>query len=111
MVPIHDHDNDHDDQQRSSPQKSSIELELEDLQNRYALIEALIARNQAQLDSFVNEQEQWESLEPEEQQRLASKEHVEARMEFLAEQLIQLWMGQKSLDGWGTSRRISITSW
>ncbi len=79
--------------------KSPVELEMEELQERYALIEALEARNEAQLESFVDERDQWESLEPEERELLQSKEILESRMEILTEQLVQLWMGQKSMEG------------
>lgn len=79
--------------------KSNLELELEDLQNRLALIEALEERNKAQIESFVDEQDQWESLEPEEQELLQSKQDTIDRMELLAEQLVLGWMGQKSLEG------------
>jgi hypothetical protein len=71
------------------------ELEVEQLQERLTWIEALEARNQAQLESFVDVQDQWDSLEPEERQLLESKQ----KMEILAEELVQLWMGQKSMDG------------
>ena len=54
-----------------------------DMQNRYALIKALMARNQAQLRSFGNE---YESLDSEKQQLLASKKQVAVTLEFLAEQ-------------------------
>jgi hypothetical protein len=79
--------------------KSGVEEELERLQAQLSWIEALEARNEAQLDSFVDEQDQWNSLEDEERILLESKESTTQRMEVLAEQLIQLWMGQKSMEG------------
>jgi hypothetical protein len=82
-----------------SSTQSPLELELQELQQRYMWIEALEERNAAQLPSFIDEQHQWESLEPEEQLLLQHKPMIEARMQELAEQLIQLWMGQKSRDG------------
>lgn len=86
-----------EDEDESAP--SPLEQELEDLSQQLALIEALEARNEAQLDSFVDEEDQWNSLEPEEQVMLDSKATIEARMEVLAEEMVQLWMGQKSMDG------------
>lgn len=86
-----------EDEEESAP--SPLEQELEDLSQQLALIEALEARNEAQLDSFVDEEDQWNSLEPEEQVMLDSKATIEARMEVLAEEMVQLWMGQKSMDG------------
>lgn len=76
-----------------------IEEELENLQQQLALIEALEQRNEAQLDSFVDEQDQWESLEPEEQDLLRSKDEIVERMDQITTELLQLWMGAKSQDG------------
>jgi hypothetical protein len=76
-----------------------IEQEIERLQNQLALIEALEARNEAQLESFIDHQDQWDSLEEEERQLLQSKDAILQRMEVLSEELIQMWMGQKSMDG------------
>ena len=87
------------EKEKERTQKTSFEIEWDELQERLSLMEALEARNEAQLDSFVDAQDQWDSLEPEERELLESKPQVEARMEVLAEQLVQLWMGQKSLDG------------
>ena len=53
-----------------------IESSLEVLQAQLTYIEALEERNKAQLDSFVDEQDQWESLEPFEQELLLSKNAV-----------------------------------
>jgi chromosome segregation ATPase len=78
---------------------SPIEQEIERLQNQLALIEALEARNEAQLESFIDHQDQWDSLEEEERQLLQSKDAILQRMEVLSEELIQMWMGQKSMDG------------
>ena len=76
-----------------------IEEELENLQQQLALIESLEQRNEAQLDSFVDEQDQWESLEPEEQDLLRSKDEIVERMDQITTELLQLWMGAKSQDG------------
>merc|ERR1712232_470549 len=95
LIPSDDHEdtirtNEHDDD------KSPVEIRLEKLQEQLALIEALEARNLSQIDSFVDEEHQWDSMEPEERALLESKSSVENQMELLAEQLVQLWMGQKS---------------
>ena len=60
-----------------------IPTTLEELQVQLSYIEALEERNKAQLDSFVNEQDQWESLEPFEQELLLSKEEVLKQIEKL----------------------------
>ena len=79
--------------------KTVIEMELERLQEQLSLIEALEARNEAQLDSFVDKEDQWNSLENEERTLLESKDAVVQRLDILGEQLVQLWMGQKSMEG------------
>jgi hypothetical protein len=79
--------------------KSGIEAELGRLQEQLSLIEALEARNKAQLDSFVDEEDQWNSMEKEERNLLKSKDSIDEKMEFLTEQMIMLWIGQKSQDG------------
>eukprot|EP00527_Entomoneis_sp_CCMP2396_P008606 CAMPEP_0198154620 /NCGR_PEP_ID=MMETSP1443-20131203/68694_1 /TAXON_ID=186043 /ORGANISM="Entomoneis sp., Strain CCMP2396" /LENGTH=257 /DNA_ID=CAMNT_0043821301 /DNA_START=14 /DNA_END=787 /DNA_ORIENTATION=- len=84
---------------KEDEEKSKIEEELERLQEQFALIEALEARNEAQLDSFVNEQYQWESIEEEERILLESKACVLERMEQITSELLQMWMGAKSIDG------------
>lgn len=76
-----------------------IEEELERLQEQLALIEALEQRNEAQLDSFVDEQDQWDSLESEEKDLLQSKDEILKRMDQITTELLQLWMGAKSQDG------------
>ena len=63
------------------------------------LIEALEERNKSQLESFVDEQDQWESLEEEERQLLLQKDEITQRMEAIAEELVQIWMGSKSMEG------------
>ena len=78
---------------------SPIEQEIERLQDQLAPIEALEARNEAQIESFIDQQDQWDSLEEEERQLLQSKDAILQRLEVLAEELIQMWMGQKSMDG------------
>lgn len=87
------------DERGESTSNNNIEAELERLQQQLSLIEALEARNEAQLDSFVDKDGQWDSLGEEEKVLLESKESIIHEMEILAEQLVQLWMGQKSIDG------------
>lgn len=79
--------------------QSGIEEELEGLQEQMSLIEALEERNKAQLESFLDEEDQWNSLEEYEKNLLNSKDQIMERMDLLAEQMIMLWMGQKSQDG------------
>ena len=57
------------------------------LQSQLSLIEALEERNKAQLDSFVDEQDQWDSLEEEEQELLLQKNAIVARIEELSKEL------------------------
>ena len=77
----------------------AIQQELERLQNQLSIIEALEERNKAQLESFIDEEDQFNSMEEEERDLLKSKDSVIEQMELLTEQLIMLWMGQKSQDG------------
>lgn len=93
------HQTDGSDEGESSGQKSGIEDELETLQEQLSLIEALEERNKSQLESFVDEEDQWNSMDDYEKELLNSKEKVVERMDLLAEQMIMLWMGQKSQDG------------
>ena len=79
--------------------KNGVEEELEMLQQKLNLIEALEERNKAQLDSFVDEEDQWDSLEDYEKELLESKAEVLERMETITEELLQLWMGAKSMEG------------
>lgn len=77
----------------------AIQQELERLQDQLSIIEALEERNKAQLESFIDEEDQWNSMEEEEREFLKSKDSVIEQMELLTEQLVMLWMGQKSQDG------------
>ena len=79
--------------------KTIIELELERLQQNLALIEALEERNRAQLDSFIDEEDQWNSLEDDERELLESKDSTIEHLDKLTEELLRLWMGAKSMDG------------
>ena len=50
------------------------------LQNTLSYIEALEKRNTAQIYSFVDEEDQWESLEPYERELLSSKKEISKRL-------------------------------
>lgn len=76
-----------------------VAQEMNNLKYQISLIEALEERNKAQLDSFVDEQDQWESLEEHERKLLSSKRRLEDRMEELVSELVNDWIGRKSLDG------------
>ena len=80
-------------------EKTSLEEELDRLQQTLTSIEALEERNKAQLDSFIDEEDQWNSLEDFERELLRSKKEVTERMEKMAEELMQLWIGAKSMEG------------
>ena len=85
--------------ENESEEVSPIEIELERLQQILTSIEALEERNKAQIDSFIDEQDQWESMDESERQLLESKTDVEKQMEKMTEELMQMWMGAKSMDG------------
>lgn len=76
-----------------------ISNEIEQLENQLSLIEALEQRNEAQIDSFVDKDDQWDSLEEEERELLQSKQGVQERLEVLVSELVNSWMGQKSMEG------------
>lgn len=83
----------------SNDSTPSLESELEHLQQQLQYIKALEERNLAQLESFVDEQDQWDSLEESERQLMSSKASIEIRIEELLSDLVNDWMGQKSMDG------------
>ena len=87
------------DWNQKSHEKTSLEEELDRLQQTLTSIEALEERNKAQLDSFVDEEDQWNSMEEFERELLQSKDEVVERMEKMAEELMQMWMGAKSMEG------------
>jgi hypothetical protein len=87
--------NSQEDDQPTNP----IEEELDRMQNTLSTIEAIEERNKAQLDSFVDEEDQWDSLEEYERELLQSKEAVVQRMDTMAEELLQMWLGTKSIEG------------
>lgn len=76
-----------------------IQHVLDDLQYQLSLIEALKGRNRAQLDSFVNANDQCVSLSADEKALLNSKDALEDRLEEIIADLINSGMGWKSLDG------------
>lgn len=65
----------------------------------YTHLLSLKERNRAQLESFVDEEDQWQSLEQDERDLLKSKGAITQKMEELAEELVLLFMGQKLRDG------------
>lgn len=67
-----------------------ITQEIEFLQQQLSLIEAIEQRNESQLDSFVDFQDQWDSLEEEERQLLQSKVELEDRLEQLTSELVNM---------------------
>jgi len=75
--------------------QTGIEEELERLQNQLSLIEAIEERNRAQLESFVDEKDQWGSLEEDERVLLGSKDSILEKMEVLSEEIVMLFIGQK----------------
>eukprot|EP00804_Cyclotella_cryptica_P006929 CCRYP_007068-RA/>CCRYP_007068-RA protein AED:0.34 eAED:0.34 QI:0/-1/0/1/-1/1/1/0/88 len=77
----------------------SIKEEIGFLQHQLTYIEALEERNKAQLDSFVNEQDQWDAMEEDERKLLRSKSDIEERLEHMTSELITLWIGGKSMEG------------
>ena len=54
----------------------NAEMSLEQLQNDFALIEAIEERNRAQQYSFIDEQDQWESMEENDRQLLLKKDSI-----------------------------------
>jgi hypothetical protein len=59
------------------------EILISSLQNALCSIEALEERNTAQIESFIDEKDQWESLELYEQELLSSKEEILKRLSEL----------------------------
>jgi hypothetical protein len=78
---------------------NAIAIEMESLQQQLTFIEALEERNKAQIDSFIDEQDQWNSMEEHERQLLQSKVKIEKRLEQLTSELVALWIGEKSIEG------------
>lgn len=78
---------------------TGIEEELEKLQNQLTLIGALEERNAAQIYSFIDEEDQWNAMEEWERELLSSKEALTQRMEQLTEELVLMFMGEKTKNG------------
>lgn len=76
-----------------------ITREIDYLQQQMTLVEAIEERNKAQLDSFVDEEDQWESMDEEEQELLSNKSKFEDRLEKLTSELVNMWMGGKAMEG------------
>ena len=53
------------------------------------------------VDSFVlvDVQDQWDSMEEEERRLLQSKADIERRLEQMTSELVNMWMGGKSMEG------------
>lgn len=84
----------------TSEPSNAITEEMEQLQQQLTYIEALEERNKAQLESFVDAQDQWDSMEEEEERRLLqSKADIERRLEQMTSELVSMWMGGKSMEG------------
>jgi hypothetical protein len=77
----------------------AITNEIERLQQQLRYIEALEERNKAQIDSFIDEQDQWDSMEEDERQLLLSKGDIEKKLEQITSELVSMWMGGKSMEG------------
>jgi hypothetical protein len=56
-------------------------LDLEELRMRLVWIDAIEQRNEGQIDSFIDEEDQWNSMEEEERQLLRSKKSITVRIE------------------------------
>jgi len=77
----------------------AVTEEMENLQNQLHYIEALEERNKAQLMSFVDEKDQWDSMEQDERDLMSKKDILANRLEKLTEELVGMWMGGKSVEG------------
>lgn len=77
-------DNDDSDDDGDEPNGDNALATME-LQNKLVYIEALEERNKAQLGSFLDEEDQWDSLEDFERELLLSKEALQKQLEELNE--------------------------
>mgnify|MGYP000592641296 CR=1 FL=1 len=68
---------------------NKIHQEINQVEYQLSLIEALQERNKAQLDSFIDEQDQWDSMEDSDQELLSSEEELITRLAELRVQLEQ----------------------
>ena len=69
-----------DDNAESSDEDS---MTLEELQGTLHYIEALEERNKSQLGSFIDEQDQWDSMEDFERELLSSKDKIQKQFDDL----------------------------
>jgi hypothetical protein len=72
-----------DEQERSGEEGKDDERLLQGLQNELLWIEAIEERNKAQLDSFIDVQDQWESLDIDEKELLLKKQSIMDAIEQL----------------------------
>ena len=56
---------------------------VDQLQDKLVYIQALEERNKAQIDSFIDEEHQWESMEEYERELLSSKDDIEKQLKEL----------------------------
>ena len=76
-------ENNENDNENESNKTEDNEILISSLQNTLCSIEALEERNTAQIQSFIDEKDQWESLELYEQELLSSKEEILKRLSEL----------------------------
>jgi small-conductance mechanosensitive channel len=87
------------EEENSDSSTNSVEDELNRLQNILNSIEALESRNEAQLESFVDKEDQWNSMDDAERELLESKQKTLDLLEKMTEELLQMWIGAKSMEG------------
>ena len=76
-------ENNGNENENESNKTEDNEILISSLQNTLCSIEALEERNTAQIQSFIDEKDQWESLELYEQELLSSKEEILKRLSEL----------------------------
>ena len=76
-------ENNRNENENESNKTEDNEILISSLQNTLCSIEALEERNIAQIQSFIDEKDQWESLELYEQELLSSKEEILKRLSEL----------------------------
>ena len=79
---VENNGNDNENENESNKTEDN-EILISSLQNTLCSIEALEERNTAQMQSFIDEKDQWESLELYEQELLSSKEEILKRLSEL----------------------------
>ena len=79
---VENNGNDNENENESNKTEDN-EILISSLQNTLCSIEALEERNTAQIQSFIDEKDQWESLELYEQELLSSKEEILKRLSEL----------------------------